>query len=159
MAAPGAFLFFLFLNVLFASFFTGVDVFSIEIFKHFVVIVLGSFVDFSRENSSKSFKLLFTKLSSLGHFNFELNDEVAVAHVVLEERHAKSSNYFFIFISYDFSSGGINVVEGAVKMFKFELKADQSFSKTNILLDEEISSLASEDFMWLLLNDKDKIAC
>jgi hypothetical protein len=43
-------------------------------------------------------------------------------------------------------------------MLKFELKADQSFSKTNIFLDEEISSLASEEIMWLLLNDKDKIA-
>ena len=151
------FLFF-FLNIFMSSFFAGIHILLIKIFEHFVVIVLGAFIHFSRQQLRQLFQLFWCELSPLGHFYLELDDEIAEAHGILEEGHAQASNHLLFLVAQDLAFRGVDVEGGAVEMLHLEFEADQSLHQGDCFLHVEVGPFARECFVGFLLDHEDEVS-
>lgn len=50
-----------------------------------------------------------------------------MTHVVLEERHAQTADYFLFFIADDFSLADVDIVDGVVEVLQLELETYEGF--------------------------------
>ena len=82
-----------------------------------------------------------------------------MTHVVLEERHAQPSDYFFLLVAHDLTLAYVDVVDGVVEVLQLELKTYEGFDQSNGLLHVEISAFAGENFMGFFLDDEDEVSC
>lgn len=82
-----------------------------------------------------------------------------MAHVVLEERHAQPSHYFFLLIAYDLALADVDIVDGVVQVLQFELETYEGFNQSNGFLHVEVGTFASENLMGFFLDDEDEISC
>lgn len=80
-------------------------------------------------------------------------------HSIFMEWHSQTSNHFFHLVSDNFSFSSVNGILSAIKMFDFKLEASQSLKKSNIFLQEQVSTLSGEYFVLFLLDDEDQISC
>lgn len=103
--------------------------------------------------------MLLRELSSLGHLDLELDDQVAVAHVVLEERHAQASHHLLFLISDDLALADVDIVDGVVEVLQFELETNEGFGQSYGLLHVEVSPFAGEGFVGFFLHDEDEVSC
>lgn len=103
--------------------------------------------------------MLLRELSSLWHLDLELDDQVTVAHVVLEERHAQPTHHLLFLISDDLALADVDIVDGVVEVLQFELETYEGFGQSYGLLHVEVSPFAGEGFVGFFLDDEDEVSC
>lgn len=73
--------------------------------------------------------------------------------------HTQSSNSFLLFVSKDFTTSSVDIVNLSVQMLEFELKANEGLNKSNFFLHKEVSSFSCENIMRLFLDNENQISC
>lgn len=122
------------------------------------MVVGGSRMNDARQHSGQYFELFCIELSSFGHIDFELDNEMSMPVLVSEERHAEVLNYFAIAVSHDFPLLRINGVLPSIEMCEGEVEAQQCLNESDMFFHVEICAFASEHFVRLFFGDENDVS-
>jgi hypothetical protein len=130
----------------------GVQMLLVEVLKHLVVGVLGTSIDYSRQDLTESGQLLRREFSPFGHGDLELNHQIAALLFVLVEGHAEPPHYLLLVVANNLPPSGVESKLLAIQMGQFKVEPKESFNQRYRFLVKKVCPFASEMGMRLFLD-------